>query len=34
MTAECIEQLKARLKSEDEVKEEAFQERLEEIRDG
>ena len=31
MTAESIEQLKAKLKSEDEEKEEAFQKRLEEI---
>ena len=33
MTAECIEQMKARLKREDEEKEEAFQKRLEEIRE-
>jgi hypothetical protein len=33
MTAESIEQLKARLKREDEEKEEAFQKRLEEIKE-
>jgi guanylate kinase len=32
MTAESIEQLKARLKREDEEQEEAFQKRLEQIR--
>jgi len=34
MTAESIEQLKARLKREDEEKEKAFQKRLEEVREG
>jgi colicin import membrane protein len=34
MTKESLEQLKAKLKSEDEEKEEAFQKRLEEIREG
>jgi hypothetical protein len=33
MTADRVEQLKARLKREDEEKEEAFQKRLEEIRE-
>jgi hypothetical protein len=33
MTAESIEQMKARLKREDEEKEEAFQKRLEEIKE-
>jgi hypothetical protein len=33
MTTESIEQMKARLKREDEKKEEAFQKRLEEIRE-
>ena len=33
MTTESIEQLKARLKREDEAKEEAFQKRLEEIKE-
>jgi hypothetical protein len=33
MTAESVEQMKARLKREDEAKEEAFQKRLEEIRE-
>jgi len=34
MTADGIEQMKARLKREDEAKEEAFEKRLEEIREG
>jgi guanylate kinase len=33
VTTESIEQLKARLKREDEAKEEAFQKRIEEIRE-
>jgi hypothetical protein len=34
LTAESIEQMKARLKRDDEEKEEAFQKRLEEIKEG
>jgi hypothetical protein len=33
MSSETLEQLKARLKREDEAKEEAFQKRIEEIRE-